>query len=95
MVFIEPDMKENFLSRQCDMQKKFQKHVGMGREQGCAKSLYINDLQKTEWTFKFKDNFSVSTPPQTQVKNVTMSQSDAVDNVAPPWVSKTVLLHHL
>lgn len=54
-------------------------------------SSFLNDLQKPLDVFSY---FFLSTPPHTQVKNVTMSRNAAEGNVAPR-VSKIVLLRHL
>lgn len=77
------------------MQKKFQKTCeGRSGARMCKKfvSSFLNDLQKPMDVFCLISFFS--TPPHTQVKNVTMSRNAAEGNGAPR-VSKIVLLRHL
>lgn len=75
------------------MQKSFKNCEGRSGARMCKKfvSSLLNDLQKPmDVCFQF----FFSTPPHTQVKNVTMSRNAAEGNVAPR-VSKIVLLRHL
>lgn len=72
------------LKQALSCKKVFKKHLA-GREQGCAKMFLVFDGKRPS---KTDGRFMVSTPPHTQVKNVTMSEQRKRADRPPPGFKK-------